>query len=178
MNILKYISGLLALLMLGCQLGPTKLKQEVGGNLDLDRVLIDIRSSLDYETYHVSASVHLQTQDFLILKTTTPKTYQLDPDIAQIIERLARRGVFPDKKILLVSKDENSEEIKKWTWLLNQLNFKKIESISLKKYILNNKPLRPRPEPKRSEVWTVNTKENILKNSDNCFVNWVEETCN
>ena len=174
---MKILAALLIsiLVLAGCQSGPTKLKEEVGGVVD-NVVLVDTRSALEYSTYHVSGSVSLNSQDFLILKNTNEKTRKLDPDVDQIIERLARRGLSPLKTVKLISDKKDSVENKKWQWLLKNLNIRDVELLSLNEYIKNNKPLRPKAEPERSEIWTVDDKKNILEKSEACFVNWSSES--
>ncbi|MGZ3725335.1 MAG: rhodanese-like domain-containing protein [Pseudobdellovibrio sp.] len=163
------------LILDGCKSAPTKLKEEVGGAAD-NTVLADTRSAFEFSTYHVSGSVSLNSEDFLILKNANDKSRKLDPDTDQIIERLARRGISPLKKVVLIAAKKDSPEAKKWEWLLRKLNVINLETTSLNDYIKNNKPLRPKPDPERTDVWMVENAPKLLEKSDACFVNW-SETC-
>lgn len=123
------LSALMVVFLGACQMAPTKIKTEVGGPAE-NTVLVDTRSSLEFSTYHVSGSVHLNTSDFLILKNANTQQRQFDPDLEQTIERLAKRGISPDKKIILISNKKDSEENQKWNWLLNKVEVKNVQMIS------------------------------------------------
>ncbi len=114
----------------------------------------------------------MNSQDFVVLKNAATKSRKLDPDIPQIIERLARRGLSPLKEVKLISDKKDSAENKKWQWLLKKLNIRNVELLSLDEYIKNNKPLRPKPEPEKSEIWSVDDIKSIFDKADMCFVNW------
>lgn len=170
--------GLISILLFcGCQSAPTKLKEEVGALAEDNVVLVDTRTALEYSTYHVSGSVHLSSQDFLILNNVAKKTRMLDPDLEQVVERLARRGISPLKKIKLLADKKDSIELKKWQWLLQQLSVLQVEIYGLQDYIEVNRPLRPKPEPQRAEVWIVENKKNILEKSKFCFVSFDVINC-
>lgn len=174
---MKYIAVLFLWALTSCQSPQTKIKQETGGEAPIMRVLVDTRSHLNYETYHISGSVHLHSSDFLILKSAVQKERVLDPDIAQIIERLARRGVSPEREIVLISDRHDSEENKKWNWLLLQLNVKNVIMMSLDGYRQANRNRVPTPLPERAAVWSVERPQLILQQSKNCFVSWSDRLC-
>ena len=174
MNLFLTVSILL--FSVGCQLAPTKIKQDIGGFAG-DVVLIDTRNSLAYSSYHVSGSMSLNSEDFIILKNPAIQKRGLDSDLDQVVERLARRGISPLKKIVLISDKKDSDENKKWQWLLRKLDVTNIESISLDEYIEKTKPLRPRSDPDRADVWPVHDAKGILSKSDNCFMTWSESLC-
>jgi hypothetical protein len=98
----------------GCQSAPTKIKQEVGGTPDKSVVYADTRSALAYTTYHPSGVISLNSDDFIILKNAATQTRVIDPDLNQLVERLARRGISPLKKVKLLSSNKDSDENKKW----------------------------------------------------------------
>jgi 3-mercaptopyruvate sulfurtransferase SseA len=174
---LKLIFSAFIFVFLGaCQMAPTKIKTEVGRSVE-NIVLVDTRSSLEYSTYHLSGSVHLSTSDFLILKNVNTQQRQFDPDLEQTIERLAKRGISPNKKIVLISNKKDSEENQKWNWLLKKIQVKNIQLLSLDEYIKANSPLVPKPQPERNEVWSVDNKSEILKQASSCFVNWNSKSC-
>lgn len=159
-----------------CQSPQTKITEETGGKSAM-RVLVDTRSHLQYETYHISGSVHLHSSDFLILRNAREKERILDPDIPQIIERLARRGVSPEREIILISDSPDSEENKKWNWLLLQLHVRNVIMMSLDSYREVNRNRVPQPKPERAAVWQVERPQLILKQSKNCFVSWSDSLC-
>ena len=171
------VSALMFVFLGACQMAPTKIKTEVGGPAE-NIVLVDTRSSLEFSTYHVSGSVHLNTADFLILKNASTQQRQFDPDLEQTIERLAKRGISPNKKIILISNKKDSEENQKWNWLLNKVLVQYTELTSLDDYIKANSPIIPKPQPERNEVWPIDKKAEILKQAPNCFVSWTPSTCN
>ena len=129
----------------GCTLAPTKVIQEVGGDRNKSDLLADTREALEYSTYHISGSVSLNSEDFLILKDPATRTRILDPDTEQIVERLARRGIHPGVKVTLIGSESNSVENLKWKWLLSKLNVRDVELISLDDFIRLHTRLRPRP---------------------------------
>lgn len=168
---------LFLIFLCGCQLKPTVLKEESTTPASEQEVLVDTRSELDFESYHISGSVSLRSEDFLILKNPKTQKRILDPDIPQTVERLAKRGITPLKKIILISQKKDSVENKKWTWLLNQLGIYKIETIGFDDYRKAHPKRIPQAPPEREPVWSVENVEQILKKSDQCFVGWIEKNC-
>ncbi len=180
MNNLKYKFLIFVLLMLGlgaCQSQPTQLKQEVGGTDPKNRVLIDTRSSFDYESFHVSGSINLNTGDFLILKNAKTQTRILDPDVNQIVERLAKKGVSPLKPVILIGEIKNSFENRKWRWLLKQLDVRDVTTSGLEEFRSQNNSLVPVPKPESMPVWTLENQIEIRSKSEKCFVNWSDSDC-
>lgn len=174
----KLLWPLIAFVILGCQSKPTVVKQESENEYKKNTVMVDTRSAFEYATFHVSGSVHLSTEDFLILKNPKTKKRILDPDLEQTIERLAQRGLTPQKSVLLISETADSLENKKWAWLFKQLGITDIKAISLYDYRVQNKSLVPQAEPERQTAWVLQTSKNdILKAADICFVNWSEAQC-
>jgi len=171
------ILSFIILIFSSCQLAPTKVKNEVGGTPNPNVVYADTRSALAYSTYHPSGTISLNSEDFIILKNAATKTRVLDPDLNQLVERLAKRGISPLKKVMLISTQKDSDENKKWKWLLAKLDVTNVEFLTLDEYIQQNRPLRPQPDPERANTWPVANPEVILKESDNCFVNWKATQC-
>lgn len=168
---------LILLFLFGCQMKPTVLKEESATPASEKEVLVDTRSALEYESYHISGSVSLRSEDFLILKNPKTQKRILDPDIPQTIERLAKRGITPLKKVILISQKKDSDENKKWTWLLNQFGIYKIETISFDDYRKTHPKRIPQAPPEREPVWSVENSEQILKKSEQCFVGWSDLFC-
>ena len=144
-------------------------------------VIVDTRSGFDYASFHIPGSINLESSQFLILKNPLKGLRIMDPDLVQIIERLARRGVSPEKKVILISQKANSDENKKWQWLLRNLQIEDISVTSLEEF-RKKFPNRQFAEPTRSEVWALQISEDlqnefILKKSSDCFVTWSDKKC-
>lgn len=171
------IRFLFLVFLFGCQMRPTQSKEESASYHKKDVILVDTRSALEFESYHFSGSVSLRTDDFLILKEPKTKKRILDPDISQVIERLAKRGISPLKSVLLISEKKDSNENKKWQWLLKNLEIRDIVLMGFDEYRQINKIRLPQDPPEPMPVWTVTALSNIRQNSENCFVNWSELKC-
>ena len=140
-------------------------------------ILADTRSALEYNSFHLSGCVYLNTSDFLVNKNQITKKKKLDPDMQQNIERLAKKGLSPSKSVLLITDDVDSLEVKKWKWFLKRLGFSNIQRMTLDDYRKKN-PIRvPQPEPLREDPWTVVNSDLIVIESEFCFVNWTESNC-
>ena len=185
-SIFACVAGvILFMIFAGCQQKPTKIIEESAEPFEKNRVLLDTRSALDFASFHIEGSQNLLVEDFLILTNPMAKKRSqkriLDPDLAQVIERLAHKGVAPDKVIFLVGAPKDSVNNKKWKWLLNRLEiddvrFATIEEISKIKNGRFAAAEKMRPWTlKMSEVLQ---KELIYKKSADCFVGWSEKKCN
>lgn len=169
---------LLMAFLVSCQIGPTRVREQAV-NVDLkNTVIVDTRSALDYASFHFSGSVSLQSADYLILKPGLAQKRIFDPDLAQTIERLARRGLHPERKVIVISNDTDQQnEAKKWQWLLRRLGLTEvtIESFSALRNRLGGRP--PQAQPERMPVWTVADENKIRQQAEFCFVNWDESLC-
>ena len=172
---LKPISVFAALLMLtACVPVATVVKEEVAPNEQVVApVLVDTRPNFQFTASHLPGSIHLESGDFIILKSAATKERIFDPDLQQTIERLAKRGISPLKKIILISDKADSLENKKWTWLLNQLGVLNVTSVSLKFYVEKNKPI-PQAEPDPQAPWVLDNTSDITKKAADCFASWSE----
>lgn len=164
-------------LILGCQSKPTVIREESVNQYNKNVILVDTRSAFDYISFHISGSVNLNSGDFLILKNPKINKRILDPDIPQIIERLAKRGVSPLKTVLLISDKKDSVENKKWNWLLRKLDVRDVLMTSIDDYRAQNKNFAPQAQSESVPVWDVKNMKTILQNADQCFVNWSEDKC-
>lgn len=165
----------------GCQQKPTKSIDETANVFRTETVLVDTRSTFLFTSSHIKGSVNLETADFLLLKDPRAKKRIFDPDLNQTIERLAKKGIHPTKKVLLLSDTKNSDENKKWTWLLAYLEIEDIESMSLDEFRKQFKNARY-ADPDRALPWTLKLSselqdEFILKKAPNCFVVWSPKKC-
>jgi thiosulfate/3-mercaptopyruvate sulfurtransferase len=163
-----------SLLFAACVPTATVIKEEVGSNERfVSPVLVDTRPNFQFTASHLPGSIRLESSDFIILKSAASQERIFDPDLQQTIERLAKRGISPLKRIILISEKADSLENKKWTWLLNQLGVLRIERVSLKSYVEKNK-LVPQAEPDPQAPWTVDNGLEIVKKAGDCFASWSE----
>lgn len=177
----KIVALSLLILFVGCQSKPTKVIEETVNVFAKDTVMIDTRNAFDYASFHIEGSVNLSTNDYLILKDPRKKTYAMDPDLVQTIERLAKRGIIPEKKIYLIGKQADSLENKKWQWLLKNLEVEDVVLVEFSEFRRDSKNVRY-AQPKPERPWYLKTseefqKEFIVKKSKDCFVKWSEKQC-
>lgn len=146
-----------------------------------DSVMVDTRSAFDFASFHLEGSVNLNTQDYLILKDPRKKRYVMDSDIMQIIERLAKRGITPERKIFLIGDKADSHENKKWQWLLKQLEVEDVFLVEFAKFRKDHKNRRF-TAAESVRPWVLKTseefqKEFIIKKSKDCFLKWSDKLC-
>lgn len=177
-------NGIFIFLLVGvfsCQSRQTKSIEESANVFKTETVLVDTRSAFLYASAHIKGSVNLSSQDFLLLKNPLTKTRVFDPDLIQTIERLAKRGIHPSKKVLLLSDSKDSVEIKKWTWLLKLLEVESIEATGFQDFRKQTKNARY-AEPREEKPWTLGLGEDlqnefIIKKAPDCFVTWSPKKC-
>ena len=177
-------TGVLIFTLMGtfaCQLKPTRSIEESANVFKTETVLVDTRSAFLYASAHVKGSVNLSSQDFLLLKNPLNKTRVFDPDLNQTIERLAKRGIHPSKKVLLLSDSKDSAENKKWTWLLKLLEVDSIETTSFQDFRKLTKNARY-AEPNIEKPWSLELSEDlqnefIIKKAPDCFITWSPKKC-
>lgn len=168
---------------MSCQQKPTKAISETAQVFEKKAVLIDTRNPFQFESFHIEGSQNLWSEDFLVLINPKKKTRILDPDLAQTVERLASKGIHPDKTIILLNGKADAIENKKWKWLLSYLEIKNIELRSLndlKKSSQGQNNRFAKPEPQKS--WKLLTSEDfqkdlVLKKSPQCFLSWSAKIC-
>lgn len=170
-----------SLVLVACQSKPTKVIQESVNVFEQKSVLVDVRNSLDYSLYHIPGSVNLSSENFLILKDPKTKKRILDPDLSQLVERLAKRGLHPSLKVILVSDKRGDVELKKWNWLLKQLDFESVQILSLTEFKKEH-GIQPFAEPKIQDIWILKSSvllqnEFLLNKSKDCFVKWSDSKC-
>ncbi len=177
----QILAGLLVLILMACQQKPTKSLEETVNAYGVETVLADTRSSFFFTSSHIPGSINLTTEDFLILKNPATKKRILDPDLEQTIERLARKGLNPDRKIILLAEKKDGVENKKWAWFLKLLGVENVESMSLAEFNKRH-PNSRYPSPSRAESWELKLspelqQEFILNKASECFVTWSDKNC-
>lgn len=182
---------LLSILISGCQQVPTSALEETVDVFEPRGVLVDTRSALDFNSFNIPGSVNLLVDDFLIVQNPMVnlknQKKSFDPNLNSIIERLAKRGISPLKKIYLIGSKKDSIENKKWKWLLNNLDVKEVELTSLEQFKKNK--TRRFSLPESENIWTLHlgpelTQELIINRAKKCFVKnyskndkWDEKYC-
>lgn len=181
---MRFLIAALILISAGaCQQAPTKVLDQSAQVFEKKTVLIDTRSPFLYETFHIEGSQNLWWEDFLVLIHPKKKVRIFDPDLQQTVERLASKGIHPDKTIILLNEKADAIENKKWKWLLSYLEIKNIELKSvndLKKSIKGQNNRFAKPE--KQLPWKLLTSEDFqkdlaLKKAQKCFLKWNEKFC-
>jgi len=179
--VLKIVALSCLIIFVGCQSKPTKVLEETVNVFAKDSVMIDTRSAFEYASFHIEGSANLNTSDYLILKDPKKKTYIMDPDLTQTIERLAKRGISPEKKIYLIGNRADSTENKKWQWLLKSLEVEDVVLVEFAEFRKEFKNGRY-AQAKSERPWYLKTseefqKEFIIKKSKECFIKWSDKLC-
>ncbi|MBC7742470.1 MAG: hypothetical protein H7061_09745 [Bdellovibrionaceae bacterium] len=178
---MRYLTLILFLSLAACQMKPTQVMEESVNAFAENTVLVDTRSAFEYASFHIQGSINLSSGDFLILKNPLTQRRILDPDLKQTIERLAHRGITPNKRILLLSNQAGNEENKKWQWLLKNLEIEDVRLMSMNDF-RKAYPNRQFALPSREAAWDIKTSEElqnefIFKKAPECFVKWSESKC-
>lgn len=185
------VALLLAGLVVGCQQAPTTALEESVDVFAARTVLVDTRSALDYASFNIKGSTNLLVDDFVVLQNplAKPKNQKryFDSNLKSMIERLSRRGIHPDRKIILIGSKKDSIENKKWQWMLNNLEIKEVVLYSLdqvRKMKHGNFAEIEAEQPWELKLSQAEQKEFILSKAQKCFVDaypknkkWPEEYC-
>ncbi|MBC7458496.1 MAG: hypothetical protein H7235_09470 [Bdellovibrionaceae bacterium] len=178
---MKIICALLFILFAGCQQKPTQVMEESVNVFAENTVLVDTRGSFEFASYHITGTVSLISDDFLILKNPLTRKRIFDPDLTQTIERLAHKGISPRKRVILLSNQAQSDENKKWQWLFKNIEIEDVTLMSIDQF-KKMYPNRQFGEPDRVSVWSLQTSDElqiefIFKKAPDCFVKWSEKKC-
>jgi len=179
----KIIFIISCLLVFSCQQKPTKVIEESAQVFKKNTVLIDTRSPLQYESFHIEGSQNLWWEDFLLLTNAKAKKRVFDPDLQQTIRRLAQKGIHPDMTVYLINDQSGAQENKKWKWLLSYLDVRSVELKSLSDLRKSKSGSINRFAKAEPQIeWTLKTseefqKELVSKKIPKCFINWDEKIC-
>ena len=182
---------LLNFIIVGCQMAPTTALEESVDVFAARTVLVDTRSALDFSSFNIKGSTNLLVDDFVVLQNplAKPKNQKryFDSNLKDMIERLARRGINPSKKIILIGSKKDSIENKKWKWMLNSLEVNEVSLYSLdqvRKMKHGNFAEVEAAAPWELKLGSYMQKELILNKAQKCFVDaypknkkWNEEYC-
>ena len=104
----KIIYLIIFLLVFSCQQKPTKVIEESAQVFKKNTVLIDTRSPLLFESFHIEGSQNLWWEDFVLLTNAKSKKRTFDPDLQQTIRRLALKGIHPEMTVYLINDQSSS----------------------------------------------------------------------
>ena len=172
------------LFLTACQHKPTRALEESVNVFDRPVVLLDTRRSLDYASFHVSGAKDLWWQDFVTLDVKTmnarKRKYFFEKDMSPLIERLANRGVSPEKTVYLIGYKQDSTENKRWAWLLKLLEIQDVKMIS-------QEDARKKFPGRRADLvaerpWKLKTSQEfqyefIHNKAQDCFMNFDDLKC-
>ncbi len=164
----------------GCANLPTLVKDEVvTPSKKEERLLVDVRSELKYSGHHISGSVSLRTESFILLKSSLNKLRNIDTDLDQTAERLSKKGITPERKVLILFDSESEIESKKWKWFFESAKFKSVDLQNIDEYRQQNPNRVPSEEPEAVPRWTLSdsVKSYILKHAESCFIEWNHKLC-
>lgn len=170
--------------LFSCQQKPTRTIEESVNVFDRPIVLLDTRRSLDYSSYHISGAKDLWWQDFVIVDAKTSNSrkrkYFFEKDMTALIERLANRGLSPEKTVYLIGYKQDSTENKRWSWLLKLLDIQDVRLISMD--AARKKFTGRRAEPGVEKPWALKTSfefqdEFIIKKASECFIAFDDDKC-
>lgn len=156
-----------------CQTGPSKVYETRNLNVDLlkqgareelrineSTVIVDARRVFDYHLAHVSGSVNLQWTEFSEHRSEVPG--QLKQDKYAMTRRLARLGISPNKKVIVVGYGQQGQgEAGRlaWTFLVLGLpNVQMADFYYFRDQVTNTKspPLEVQP------IWKPRINEEII----------------
>lgn len=181
---MKILALLCLILLASCQQKPTRALEESVNVFDRPIVLLDTRRSLDYSSFHVSGAKDLWWQDFVTLDQKTvnarKRKYFFEKDMAPLIERLANRGVNPQKTVYLIGYKQDSTENKRWSWLLKLLEVQDVKMISQDE--ARKKFPGRRADPPIEKPWTLKTSQEfqyefIHNKAQDCFMSFDDLKC-
>lgn len=181
----------IAVFFVGCQMAPTTALEESVDVFAARTVLVDTRSALDFNSFNIKGSTNLLVDDFVVLQNplAKPKNQKryFDSNLKNMIERLARRGIHPSKKIILIGAKKDSIENKKWKWMLNNLEISEVALYSIeqvRKMKHGNFAEIEAEQPWELKLSPDEQKEFILSKAQKCFVmaysknkKWDETSC-
>lgn len=178
---------LLALVLLGCQSRPTTAMEESVNVFSQNTILVDTRSALNFESFHIEGSVSIKPSDFIVTKNPTAKKRfhkkGLESDFNAIISRLAAKGIHPNHKIILLAEKKEALSQLRMKWLLQSLEVDRVQLYSLDQFMKEHPGRFSQPAPQTP--WTLKSseifqKEFIFDKAEKCFINvkkWNASAC-
>ena len=174
--IYKFLGCLLILASLGCALKPTQSTEKSARifrlrdqdlpapmksiPLDQASIILDVRSAFEYSLAHIPNSINIQWDEFS--EQGTAYKGKLQTDLFSISARLARLGIDPESKVLIVGQGiKGGGEEGRVAWMLTYLGVKQVSFIdiaSLKARMINTS----QEQNKSATIWKPTTLDSIL----------------
>lgn len=146
MNLKKVI--FLAALLSCCQHKPTSLSEsgeilsknskiesvfEKEFSKNASTVMVDVRSSFEYESFHIPGSISFSYDE--ILERRDDGRQVVSPDLHKIARRLSYLGISPETQVVLVGKGKSGRgEEAAMAYFFSQLGIKKILASSIENF--------------------------------------------
>lgn len=164
---------ILGLMLVGCQLKPTKVTQQepvmsdsqFAEKIMKDRpVLLDVRPAFEFNLSHVPGAVNVRWEDF---SQQDPRSRGLlDKDLFGLARRLSLIGIDPETKVVVLGKGtQGAGEEGRIAWTLKVLGVREVYTLVHSSYRAMNpkeEPLvqnKPYWKPQIQEALTVSYKE-------------------
>lgn len=169
-----YLLSVIFLFTISCQQKPTVVTSEapimneassasvqkwLQSLLKEEPVILDVRSTFDFNLSHVPSAVNVRWEDFA--QQDPHSRGVLDPDLFALARRLALVGVSPDSKVLVLGKGlQGQGEEGRVAWTLRVLGVKNI-------YTLNHTELRSlrvqeTPSVQNKPMWKPEVDETLM----------------
>ena len=165
----------LILISIGCTMTPTKSSEKSPRifkfndqdlpapmrsiPLDQASIILDVRSAFEYSLAHIPSSINLQWDEFS--EKDTGYKGKLQSDLFSITTRLARLGIDPDSKVLVVGQGiKGNGEEGRVAWMLTYLGVQQLSFIdisSLKARMINV----TQEQNKSAPIWKPKTVDSI-----------------
>lgn len=184
---LKLCILVLGFALTACQSKPTTALEESVNALANNTVIVDTRSPLQYESFHVEGAVSIRAEDFTILQNPKAakrfRRWRMISDLDSIISDLARKGIHRNRRVILLAETENALSNKRLEWLLKNLEVDDVRRQSIDDFMKTNSGRYA--YPKSQDVWRLRSsdlfqREFIFDKSDRCFANpkrWKDGYC-
>lgn len=148
---------------LACQVVPTKTSSQTASllkeksieselMLSEGLVILDARSTFDYNLSHIPGSVSVQWQDF----STADKEQVglLDMDSFSLARRLSLWGIDPDTEVVVVGHAlQGAGEEGRIAWMLKYLGVKKIRTLAFNLFKYPIYTAKDEKPPKNKPIW-------------------------
>jgi thiosulfate/3-mercaptopyruvate sulfurtransferase len=164
----KILSLPILLLLLGCQLAPTKVyesnspktkdSQEIA--VTEQTVFVDARPAFEYSVSHLNGAIPLRPEDFT--QRETPFLGLLELDLFSLTRHIARLGIAPDSPVVVVGRGpEGKGEEGRVAWTLKYLGVKNVRYAAVSYF---TRPLTASEAPPRpnATIWKPEVDESLV----------------
>lgn len=151
---MKFLGLIILLLMVGCQLTPTKVyetqpvTEKSGQEIPAGTIILDARPVFEYSLAHLNGAIPMRWEDFT--QREEPFLGVLEVDQFFHARRLARLGIKQDSSVLVVGRGLQGEgEEGRLAWTLKVLGIKNVSFAHIDSFSL---PLTKSEAPPRENV--------------------------